>query len=307
MRENNNKKHSPMPNCLSNLYFEQNWIAQEINLSAIGEKYKGTKIVINDPDDYYHGQQEYSIRYILRKLYFNKCAYCESRDYKPDVEHYRPKAEVSIDQPNTHGYYWLCFNWSNLLPSCDECNRPPGKGTQFPVSGARVTSPSFNECLHLIEDHCKLNSTYLNSEGPLLLNPELERPEPYLELKWNGRLAGTDGTNGKGWSSINTYDLNRGNLIDARAILIDGCRDKIINNLILFRDGILNPSTLKTALEIQFNFFRENTSPEIVHSFVYFFIYHNFSSFLNSKVPFVDEIELRLVNTLFSNYKTINS
>lgn len=306
MRENKNKEATPIPTDLSNLYFEQNWIAQDVNLKAIGEKYKGTLITITDPADHYYGQQDYAIRYELRKLYYNKCAYCESRDYKPDVEHYRPKSEVSNHQPNSHGYYWLCFNWSNLLPSCDECNRPPGKCTKFPISGIRVTEPKFNECLHLIDEHCRLDSAYLNSEGPLLLNPELEEPEPYLELKWNGKLEGTDGNHGKGWNSINTYDLNRGNLIDARAFLIDACRDKIVSNLILFRNGHLTPEGLKSALELQFNFFNQSRLPDIVHSFVYFFIYNNFSNFLTSKVTFIDNLEFELVERLFLNYKNSN-
>jgi len=306
MRENNNKNIYSPPSSLVELFFEQNWIAQYIDLDAIGEKYKGPKIKINDPDDPYYEKLEYEVRYTLRKIFYNKCAYCESRDYKPDVEHYRPKSSVSVQQGNAHGYYWLCYNWSNLLPACSGCNSENGKWAKFPISGTRITQPSFNSCMNLIDADSNLRSVYMNTEGPLLLNPELEAPESYLKLEWNGKLTGTDGDRGKGWTSINTYDLNRGNLIDARATIIDHCKDKIINNLLLYREGILKLSDLKRAFEIQFQFFRNSRSSEIVHSFVYVYLYDNFDDFLISKVPFVDHLERSMVSVLFNNYKILN-
>src|SRR5688500_1280853 len=64
----------------------------------------------------------------LERMFHQKCAYCES-DYgatEPvDVEHYRPKGaflrpDGSLSNP---GYYWLAAEWTNLLPSCIDCNR----------------------------------------------------------------------------------------------------------------------------------------------------------------------------------------
>lgn len=303
MRENKKKNIDLPPKSLGDLYFDQLWIAQDIDLDSIGDKYKGAEILINDLEDPYHNTNEFEVRYELRKLYYNKCAYCESRDYKPDVEHYRPKKSVTIQQRNSHGYYWLCFNWTNLLPACSACNSKSGKWSKFPISGTRITIPSFCENLNLVYNDCLLKSDYLNAEEPLLLNPELEAPEPYLELKWNGKFEGTDGKDGKGWKSIETYDLNRGNLISARAGHIDLCKDKIANNLILFRNNILDANGLKEAIKIQFNYIKDCSSPENIYSFVYFFIYENFTDFLKAKVDFTDTIEFDVVNKLFSDFK----
>lgn len=303
MRENNNKNISEPPSSLAALYFNQIWIAQMIDLDDIGEKYKGDKITITDSQDPYYNDTEYEVRYELRRLYYNKCAYCESKSFKPDVEHFRPKKGVSHDQSNTHGYYWLCFNWSNLLPACSGCNRENGKWSKFPVGDVRITNPPFDENLHLIDKKCIIKSGYLNSEKPLLLNPELEPPEKYLKLNWNGKLEGVDGVNGKGWNSINTYDLNRGNLIDARANIIDLIKGKIDSSLLLFREKELSGQGLKKALKIQFEFIVSNCSPVKVHSFVYLYIYENFNDFINVKFLTINQLEKDVIIKLFNEFR----
>lgn len=61
----------------------------------------------------------------LEELFHGKCAYCESRysSTRPmDVEHYRPKGRVAESEGHP-GYYWLAAEWTNLLPSCIDCNR----------------------------------------------------------------------------------------------------------------------------------------------------------------------------------------
>lgn len=306
MRENNTKNIDAPPKSLADLYFDQLWIAQDIDLDKIGDQYKGDKVLINDHMDPYYNTKEFEVRYELRKLYHNKCAYCESREYKPDVEHFRPKKTVSVQQRNGHGYYWLCFNWSNLLPACSGCNSKSGKWSKFPILGKRITSPPFNSCINLIDSDCLLKSDYLQSEIPLLLNPELEAPEPYLKLSWNGKFEGVDGKGGKGWKSIETYDLNRGNLIAARADIIDLCKVKIEESLFLFRNGVIDASKLKLVLNIQFDYFKDGISTKNLYSFVYFFIYNNFDDFLNVKVLNSNDLELKVVLMLFKEFKELN-
>ena len=67
----------------------------------------------------------------LEAMFGQKCCYCES-DYgavaPTDIEHYRPKGAIldpdgKIRKP---GYYWLAAEWTNLLPSCIDCNRERG-------------------------------------------------------------------------------------------------------------------------------------------------------------------------------------
>lgn len=88
-----------------------------------------------------------AIKAELDKLFHGKCAYCErffASGAPVDVEHYRPKGGVEGD--TTHrGYWWLAMEWSNLLPSCIDCNRRRGQRTPRPETslerlydGARV-------------------------------------------------------------------------------------------------------------------------------------------------------------------------
>lgn len=117
--------------------------------------------------------------------FYGKCAYCEDNIFgsqRGDIEHFRPKAAVAneIDepvflqdqqgkpsqdkngQPIPHpGYYWLAYDWQNLLPSCTFCNQATtvedkkiGKHNRFPVIGQHAQAP--NE---------------VESERPLLINP----------------------------------------------------------------------------------------------------------------------------------------
>lgn len=65
------------------------------------------------------------VKEALRNLFNGKCAYCEIRfegSQPVDIEHYRPKGGVQEKQDH-RGYWWLAATWSNLLPSCIDCNR----------------------------------------------------------------------------------------------------------------------------------------------------------------------------------------
>jgi len=92
----------------------------------------------------------------LKNLTNNKCAYCECdiSGFPGDAEHYRPKGAVKFkvatgrveiarwDLPNqasaqskVHpGYFWLAYDWRNLVPACSFCNSGLGKNERFDVS-----------------------------------------------------------------------------------------------------------------------------------------------------------------------------
>ena len=82
----------------------------------------------------------------LDRGYLGKCVYCEGKfglvTYG-DLDHYRPKQQIKqgsgkvvqikirgheIPHP---GYFWLAYDYRNLLPTCDRCNRT-SKGSRFP-------------------------------------------------------------------------------------------------------------------------------------------------------------------------------
>jgi len=116
----------------------------------------------------------------LNKSYHHKCAYCE-RNEKADIEHYRPKGAVSDAVHD--GYYWLCYEWTNLLPACANCNRNGAKGTLFPIFGTRVKKPKFLGDGGLNLDSFKANATELLKEKPYLLHPEIDKPEVYFKFE----------------------------------------------------------------------------------------------------------------------------
>jgi hypothetical protein len=114
-------------------------------------------------------------RWMFKNVFNRKCAYCEGK-VEPQswgaAEHWRPKGGVSElkdgaylpvarDGERHPGYYWLAYDWRNLLPACDTCNAGAAKGTKFPVEGEYAFSPS--EGRTSAELDCR--------ERPLLLHP----------------------------------------------------------------------------------------------------------------------------------------
>jgi uncharacterized protein (TIGR02646 family) len=156
----------------------------------------------------------------LIQLFNGKCAYCESvflHVYSGDVEHYRPKGEITEADPGKPGYYWLAAEWDNLLLSCRNCNqklahaihgerdkKTMGKMNQFPLTDE----------VKYIRDHNHPNG--VNDEEPyrLLLNPCIDHPEEHLEydgehaiIKPKKDAAGHPSSKGK--TSIDVFVLQR--------------------------------------------------------------------------------------------------
>lgn len=199
----------------------------------------------------------------LEELFHGKCAYCESlyaSQAPVDVEHFRPKGEVE-DDPTHSGYWWLAMAWTNLLPSCVDCNRrrkqvapvvssdlkvlykqmQTGKHASFPVLGARAQPEAAD----------------FAGEQALLLDPTLDDPEAHLAY-WLGDdrasglvypapsdptapgapnlpVAGANpaavaghaaaaGMSVRGAVSIQVYGLNRVRLVQERARLLQQLR-----------------------------------------------------------------------------------
>ncbi len=96
----------------------------------------GTKAEPFKFDDKIYGDQD--VKNALKTLQHEKCAYCEG-DFLAfcygDIEHYRPKgySQQRIGGATIRpGYYWLAYDWDNLLLSCELCNRAR-KRNVFPL------------------------------------------------------------------------------------------------------------------------------------------------------------------------------
>lgn len=169
----------------------------------------------------YKGRKEQV--FMLREGPFRgKCAYCEISIYEGqhgDIEHFRPKGavidpggdpvKVLIDgsEEEHPGYYWLAYDWTNMLPSCQLCNQPNtqrsgglpvGKRDYFPLEPGSPRAAAPGEEAH---------------ERPLLINPTLEDPADHLKVDKSGVLAARTP---RGQACIDVLGLNLRDLPNAR-------------------------------------------------------------------------------------------
>lgn len=153
----------------------------------------------------------------LKRVFKQKCAFCESnitRGAHLDIEHYRAK----------NHYYWLGYEWSNFLLSCQICNRDHKK-TKFPLfdEANRVLVPPRNAQGAFDRTACDIRQ--LNTiENPLLLHPALDDPKEHLQFLPNGTVTGITQ---KGQESIDAYGLNRPNLEKYRKKIVQEIRQEI--------------------------------------------------------------------------------
>ena len=193
---------------------EPDWIAWRQDCEKATEEL----IKLVKMEEEYEISDLYKKKEIKQKYYISidgpfggKCAYCETRivsDQYGDMEHYRPKKAVTDEHGNNiriedekgqiiphPGYYWLAYDWRNLLPACELCNRTNpgnkniGKQNKFPVKdGFYAKSPGEEE-----------------KEKPLLINPLLEDPEEHFVIEFKtGLLSGDE----KGKCCIDIFGLN---------------------------------------------------------------------------------------------------
>jgi uncharacterized protein (TIGR02646 family) len=174
------------------------------------------------------------VRSALSRLYHGKCAYCETKaaeaGWRLRIEHYRPRRKIKGE--NSHkGYYWLVYEWSNLIPACEMCNE--AKSNAFPIKSRKNRSmgPVFVKG-KLSSSVCFAGSRTLRSEKPLILHPEIDKPEEHLIFLPNGRVKGIT-EHGK--QTIDVCDLNSDLLILARRKVINKFLNKLkkmLNRLI---------------------------------------------------------------------------
>lgn len=147
-----------------------------------------------------------------------KCCYCESRIGSGfgAVEHFRPKRAISEGgQRQYPGYYWLAYQWENLLFACDRCNN--AKSDLFPLKDSANRATSHH-------DDCSV-------EEPMLIDPAADDPSHHIGFLGDAIVSKTE----RGRETIEILKL------DSRADLREG-RLKVYQQL----QGLLE---LKSALE----------------------------------------------------------
>jgi uncharacterized protein (TIGR02646 family) len=122
-----------------------------------------------------------------------KCCFCESKighiGYG-DVEHFRPKAGwiQGDEQLNKPGYYWLAYEWDNLLLSCQLCNQRYKKNF-FPLVNNSQRSLSHHDnideeqpvFIHPVNDEVEAFITF-NEEIPVAVNGDIRGKETISKL-----------------------------------------------------------------------------------------------------------------------------
>ena len=191
---------------------------------------------------------------LLDEVFHGKVRYCEThmgQSRQPgDADHFRPKGAVNFrtlddetyvtptvadenGQETAHpGYFWLAYDWQNLLPACRMCNSDEGKKRQFPVSGRHVFSVELTEdAVANLQDPPLADSRsagryFLKSrdldqiEDPQLLHPYFDKPEVHLRFETGGLVFPKKNELGeesaKGRHSIKVYDLDNEDLRASR-------------------------------------------------------------------------------------------
>lgn len=230
--------------------------------------------------------------------YHNKCAYCE-RICKADIEHYRPKKKVSNEEDHD-GYYWLCYEWSNLIPSCITCNRDGGKHNKFPILGTRVNEPpkllNDNE---LDLDKFKANNHPLIDEIPYLLHPEVDDPLDFFEFEiavdFKGiRIVGID-SHDRGEKTIEICKLNRQELLlDRQKNVIDNFTNAVKSIFVKNQIRSNNHKKFICSLEHCIETLFDNADDiEITHTLLRKYIVASVDNFSKIVLPFIDNDNLK--------------
>ena len=239
----------------------------------------------------------------LAKAYKYKCAYCE-RICKADIEHYRPKKGVDEDIEHP-GYYWLCYEWTNLLPSCITCNREGSKHNHFPILGQRVSQPSLLSDDLLALDACKANNSPLVDERPYLLHPEVDRPEENFafEIDPNGegiRLVGID-AEGRGARTIQICLLNRKEVtLDRVERAIDEFKDAVQCLFVQLQDQELTEERFHEKIIHHLHLLKEKSLKEDkTHTYLRKYIVASVDNFEKIVLPFLEPKVRKIVLEAF--------
>jgi hypothetical protein len=166
-----------------------------------------------------------------------RCGYCDGPTtglQHGDVEHYAPKSEVAVlgvdeatwgeEAPNSSsvkgrrpqllsdsGYWWLAYEWSNYLLSCQTCNQT-WKGTIFPVREPPDRTIPPDELVR---------------EKALLLNP-FDGPHPAKHLRFNDDGSVEPWKNSRhGRETIKTVGLDRPSIRMYRRGAVSDAREAI--------------------------------------------------------------------------------
>jgi uncharacterized protein (TIGR02646 family) len=256
-------------------------------LEIIKTKTKPHKII---KPSLYQGENDKGEKIVVQKLlslYHYKCAYCERYIglTSIEIEHYRPKSK----------YYWLCYEWTNLLSSCHYCNKiGSGKGVKFPLMATR------KRILTNDKKDYKADSQYLLDERPYLLHPEIDKPENFFKFDNEGKMFGTDkekrGEKTIQICNLNSYELKR----NRQEIVIDVLLTDLKKVLASYDERVLDISGVMINLKITFDRMKEEQNIKFSFSLMRKYVFENFETLI---VPlFIHRKQREILTVAFQLY-----
>ncbi len=236
----------------------------------------------------------------LQTIYHHKCAYCETNASAGSVfrvDHYRPKDKVK-DDPTHSGYYWLGYEWSNLLLTCETCNLK--KSNHFPLdsTGTRVLSPPLL-AKGLINTASFLSDSSLHqAEKPLILNPETDQVENHFVFLPDGSIKGMTTEAQK---TIEICALDRCALIIARKKIVDDFLnelEEILADLLLYQ----SKTTFCARIKRFFQKLEAQQQANQPYSRLGYFLFYKFNLFFINQLS--GDKQKTIVTKAFNAYKT---
>lgn len=147
------------------------------------------------------------VKNALKTAQHKKCCYCESISEDTSygaVEHYRPKGAVMPGKNQRKiypGYYWLAYEWKNLLFVCQRCNT--NKSSYFPLEDNSQRARNHTQAL--------------KNESPLFIHPVDDDPSQHISFYDDAIIGKTV----KGKTTIEYLKLDRADLFESRKEVFD--------------------------------------------------------------------------------------
>ena len=242
----------------------------------------------------FKGYDSDDVKNALLQLTSAKCAYCESKMLgvgAREVEHYRPKGGVD-GESGWAGYWWLAYEWSNLLPTCRDCNKSlrqhivTSSMTEIQVLAlfAKKNSISYGKAnqFKLLGTRAFTENCDTDLEDPLLIDPCKKDPAEHLIWDFSNdlaliqpkSLAGSPSAYGE--YTISTCALNRAPLVIDRISVLRPLRvqrTKILEELEASRgDPKLVDAALRRARDLQSFADKDAAYSQMVASFINAFV-----------------------------------
>jgi uncharacterized protein (TIGR02646 family) len=188
----------------------------DILLNAGKRKRRGHSVSYSrNPVDYDSGERTFKfdsgiyghkrVKTALKEMQHDKCVFCESKASHiayGDVEHFRPKGgfrQLETDSLERPGYYWLAYEWTNLMFSCQICNQRHKKNL-FPLRDPAARARNHHDSIV--------------DETPLFVDPTREDPSEFIGFRAEVPY-GIDSFD-RGETVINALGLKRIDLLERR-------------------------------------------------------------------------------------------